>query len=574
MKLNETPEEKRARRIKKKADKEAARKKKAGIDDSGYSNGVNPFGDANLGEQFVWHKKQEAAESRGISLEEQKYMEKDRRRVNKIELEKVKKRRAQREQEKLDKEKEDEALQRDKEGKEFEAWLGQEDQFHLEQAKRRSEIRIKSKRAKPIDMLAHYINTAMAPDDVDMARDMAMHEPYVCLNGLSIEDLEDLLEDIDVYQQLEGGANNTDFWVDMRVISQSELTEARRRESSRGKGPAQRHSLDTGVNIRVVNEIHALLKGKSRTQLLTLQEEIKNRIARGDSLDSINYWESLLKELDTHLAKARLRERHQEMLELKLQTLRRQQQEKMDDGDVSGPSEAEDDTTGAAPVAEVEIAPQYLIAHSPRIIYPGESDDDVDEKMVEPYEDEERIRAAREAVLEEIAPKKAAISTGGEVSSIESSFVAEAGKGMGADEETFNFDVQIEDQVCKWRDKYKPRKPRFFNRVHTGYEWNKYNQTHYSTDNPPPKVVQGYKFNIFYPDLIDKTKTPQYSLTPVPGEPGFCILKIMAGAPYEDIAFKIVDRPWEYASRNGFRSQFQHHIFQLWFHFQRERYRR
>jgi hypothetical protein len=23
-----------------------------------------------------------------------------------------------------------------------------------------------------------------------------------------------------------------------------------------------------------------------------------------------------------------------------------------------------------------------------------------------------------------------------------------------------------------------------------------------SVDNPPPKVVQGYKFNIFYPDLM------------------------------------------------------------------------
>lgn len=39
-----------------------------------------------------------------------------------------------------------------------------------------------------------------------------------------------------------------------------------------------------------------------------------------------------------------------------------------------------------------------------------------------------------------------------------------------------------------------------------GYEWNKYNQTHYDSDNPPPKVVQGYKFNILYHDLIDKSK--------------------------------------------------------------------
>ena len=51
---------------------------------------------------------------------------------------------------------------------------------------------------------------------------------------------------------------------------------------------------------------------------------------------------------------------------------------------------------------------------------------------------------------------------------------------------------------------------RYFNRVKTGYDWNKYNSTHYDHDNPPPKTVQGYKFNVFFPDLIDKTNTPQY----------------------------------------------------------------
>jgi hypothetical protein len=48
------------------------------------------------------------------------------------------------------------------------------------------------------------------------------------------------------------------------------------------------------------------------------------------------------------------------------------------------------------------------------------------------------------------------------------------------------------------------RKPKYFNRVIMGIDWNKYNQTHYDEDNPPPKVVFGYRFNIFYPDLIDK----------------------------------------------------------------------
>lgn len=67
-------------------------------------------------------------------------------------------------------------------------------------------------------------------------------------------------------------------------------------------------------------------------------------------------------------------------------------------------------------------------------------------------------------------------------------------------------------QVYWLNEKYRPRKPKYFNRVHTGYEWNKYNQTHYDQDNPPPKVVQGYKFNIFYPDLMDKETAPEYVL--------------------------------------------------------------
>ena len=49
----------------------------------------------------------------------------------------------------------------------------------------------------------------------------------------------------------------------------------------------------------------------------------------------------------------------------------------------------------------------------------------------------------------------------------------------------------LDKRHYEWEDKYKPRKPRFFNRVKTGFEWNKYNQTHYDHDNPPPKIVQG-----------------------------------------------------------------------------------
>lgn len=81
-------------------------------------------------------------------------------------------------------------------------------------------------------------------------------------------------------------------------------------------------------------------------------------------------------------------------------------------------------------------------------------------------------------------------------------------KGMEAGEAQFSAEAETEGQEYWWNDKYRPRKPRYFNRVKTGFEWNKYNQTHYDKENPPPKIVQGYKFNIFYPDLIDPSKPP------------------------------------------------------------------
>ena len=113
----------------------------------------------------------------------------------------------------------------------------------------------------------------------------------------------------------------------------------------------------------------------------------------------------------------------------------------------------------------------------------------------------------------------------------------------------------------------------------TGFEWNKYNQVHYDKENPPPKIVQGYKFNVFYPDLIDPTVTPTYRLERAYTERGeadddYCIIRFVAGAPYEDVAFKVVRKEWEYAPRRGFKCVFDKGVLMLWFNFRRYFYRR
>lgn len=146
----------------------------------------------------------------------------------------------------------------------------------------------------------------------------------------------------------------------------------------------------------------------------------------------------------------------------------------------------------------------------------------------------------------------------------------ELARGVSENEEIFTGEEAVSTASRpQWASKYRPRKPRYFNRVQMGYEWNKYNQTHYDHDNPPPKVVQGYKFNIFYPDLIDKTKAPTYRIErehgrkrgqsfAAAGEEDTCLIRFMAGPPYEDIAFRIVDKEWDYSAKRerGFKSTF------------------
>lgn len=116
------------------------------------------------------------------------------------------------------------------------------------------------------------------------------------------------------------------------------------------------------------------------------------------------------------------------------------------------------------------------------------------------------------------------------------------------------------------------RRPRYFNRVKTGFDWNFYNQTHYDKENPPPKTVQGYKFNVFFPDLPPGA-APRYSLEAA-DEQDYAVLRFHAGPPYDDIAFKIVNQEWDVDRRAGFRCVFERGVLQLHFNFKRHRYRR
>nr|CAD7425823.1 unnamed protein product [Timema monikensis] len=443
-----------------------------------------------------------------------------------------------------------------------------------------------------------------------------MHEPYTYLNGLTIKDLEDLIEDIKVYKELERG-KNLDYWNDITVIVEDELHKLRKleRQSAYEVGEYTPNTFSSslsltlshelicvlpavgrreGIHQSVAKDVAAIFKGKTSAQLEALQLQIETKIIGKPEGVDIGYWESLLSQLKgsyrlhgTHMARARLRDRHQENLRRKLEVLKAQQgvaaavaeqaeREKETQSDsessTSSPSEEEniqdqDDEGQAAHAMLTESFAEYESGgYSPQ--YLGSSQLDPGTLVTAEEDDLQRLEYARK-VVQGTGTRVENVSTAEELA-----LQREARKGMTGEEAEFSVETALDNQVYLWSDKYRPRKPRYFNRVHTGFEWNKYNQTHYDMDNPPPKIVQGYKFNIFYPDLIDKTTTPEYFLTPCPDNRDFANLRFHAGPPYEDIAFKIVNREWEYSYKRGFRCQFHNNIFQLWFHFKRYRYRR
>ncbi|XP_029478825.1 splicing factor Cactin-like [Oncorhynchus nerka] len=613
LKALETPEEKRARRLAKKEAKERKKREKMGWSEEymGYTNADNPFGDNNLLGTFKWQK---ALDRKGIGHLGEKDLKDRNKRIqeeNRRELQKVKQLRLEREREKAMRETELEMLQREKEAEHFKTWAEQEDNFHLHQAKLRSKIRIRDGRAKPIDLLAKYISA----EDDDLA--VEMHEPYTFLNGLTVTDMDDLLEDIKVYMELEQG-KNVDFWRDMTTITEDEISKLRKLEAS-GKGPGDRRD---GINTSVSTDVQIVFKGKTYSQLQALNLNIETKIRAGGSNLDIGYWESLMQQVRVFMGRARLRERHQDVLRQKLFKLKQEQgveseplfpiikeepeDEAVTDGEkdtpsgvpgpsssspsinqkrdaeekdeqVAGPStegdrEKEGDGEEKGEVVEAVLTEEDLIQqsqaeydsgrYSPTLLLPSELP--LDTHTITPDEDTHKLHLSRRQLA----------VTGDANENAEDEFVRRAKQGMGGDEAQFSVELPLTGKMYLWADKYRPRKPRFFNRVHTGFEWNKYNQTHYDFDNPPPKIVQGYKFNIFYPDLINKRSTPQYFLEPSPDNKDFGVLRFHAGPPYEDIAFKIVNREWEYSHRHGFRCQFANGIFQLWFHFKRYRYRR
>jgi hypothetical protein len=517
----------------------------------GYSNDVNPFGDANLGSKFVWKAKLDKLKADGVDpAAHQRALEQRRREQLADEVRAVKLRRDERHDERELWEREQRRLQLEREMGTLEEWQAHEEKFHLAQARKRTELRLASGRAKPVDLLAKRLAAAAATttttttaNDAVAAAEFDSREPQLLVEALPLDALAELRGDIETQIGIaSGNDDHLRYWRALLIVVDDLIGQA---GSSRDR---------SAVHAAVHGDVASILAGKTTEELLELRDDIDEKLSAPDEGTDVGYWEHLRGRLRVQLARSTLSDIHATHLEAQLARLERL------DGEAAA-SAATATTAVAATSAATSAADQ-------RVAVPATATSN------QPVAASARAAGAVAATAGALAssmPPPAEVVPGAE-----DRLVRVAAAEMGAEEDgdaLFNGTVDLAPTTYSWTSKYRPRKPRFFNRVHSGFVWNSFNRTHYDHDNPPPKIVQGYKFNIFYPDLVDKTKTPTYRILPS-DSPETVLLVFHAGPPYEDIAFRIVNGEWATGKRSGFKCRFQNGVLSLYFVFQTVRYRK
>ncbi|KAK2058258.1 hypothetical protein LY76DRAFT_64121 [Colletotrichum caudatum] len=443
-------------------------------------------------------------------------------------------------------------------------FVADEDKFVLKQAKKKADIRVREGRAKPIDLLAFNLRFIDSDRDVFEDDDADLHvdvrSPEEVLQGLDESQLRELDSDITSYHTLEQSHRNRDYWKALQTIC------ADRRQKLKPQGP------DARVVSTVSEDVDRILRPKTYEQLEALEAQIKAKLRSNDDID-VDYWEQLLRSLLVWKAKAKLRKICDAISESKAAMLKLQDPDK-----ARALEQQQQHHHHQQPPKQAESISGSAATGNSSSDQPGRADT----KAVS-------LSSASESSAPPPGTARFA-QVGNEDFSqtTKALYDREVARGISEDEEVFTAEEAVPSgSKPLWADKYRPRKPRYFNRVQMGYEWNKYNQTHYDHDNPPPKVVHGYKFNIFYPELIDKTKAPTFKIIrehgrkrgesfAAAGEEDTCLIRFIAGPPYEDIAFRIVDREWDYSAKRerGFKSSFDKGILQLHFQFKKIYYRK
>ncbi|EPY52964.1 hypothetical protein SPOG_04693 [Schizosaccharomyces cryophilus OY26] len=442
-------------------------------------------------------------------------------------------------------------------------------------------IRVKEDRAGPFEKLLVSFSLLSQQDNESWIHNgsidftgLDMFDPIFVIKLAPVEELNLLLKNIPEILSLTDDATGVNFWKYVSQLVNSFLEHDQYGNASR--------SLKT-----VAKDIQKILAPKTFEQLVNLEKQVHAKLQNREPIDT-DYWEDLLKSIHSYKAAAYLRKLFSQPLQLRKQEMAQQEMEKAI-SDVNFLYKRQQLTPTSKPYKiPIDPDPIFRIDPVPKTTQPIEQND---------YEENlsERSEIIRNSIYiptsflikkQSRQPHKYLIPDTEEefYNTVSGRLEREYLKAGGEEEQEMSGDF-VEGPVRAISEDGIPlKKPKYFNRVMLGFEWNSYNQAHYNEAHPPPKAVQGYRFNIFYPDLIGSDRSPTYKIERGPRvdkesamtQDNVCIIRFIAGIPYQDIAFCIVDKEWDYSAKRerGFKSSFDNGVLSLHFQFKKTHHKR
>ena len=153
-------------------------------------------------------------------------------------------------------------------------------------------------------------------------------------------------------------------------------------------------------------------------------------------------------------------------------------------------------------------------------------------------------------------PRKVDTNDDYKLSKFDTEFLQEALSDMHADE-TFIVSDTVLDLVSLEFPLYQPRDPIYLVRI-------------LSRKENSIAHIYGYKFYISFEKLVDKKIPPSYRVDKDGDSKDTEIVVFSGGAPYYDIAFRVIKKEWELDTNKGYKSEFSDvGVLQLWFRFKR-----
>eukprot|EP01063_Lacrimia_lanifica_P004738 TRINITY_DN12699_c0_g1_i1.p1 TRINITY_DN12699_c0_g1~~TRINITY_DN12699_c0_g1_i1.p1 ORF type:complete len:553 (+),score=262.01 TRINITY_DN12699_c0_g1_i1:162-1820(+) len=500
----------------------------------GYTNEVNPFGDSSLTETFHWAKKGAPA---GSGADQTQML---------AEINKAKQRREEREIERAMLDDEKRRMIADADGLTLEEWEARGQDFEVNQLVTRARNRLKERRVVAIDLLLFTVRILKGFEPAEtLGRDL--REITKVLAGLSIGDLKTVVKEVDELIKIDGRCQKE--WVAVQAVAKNELQEHLQGEARR-----------SGVHADVQSDVAKQFAGKTLAEVEEGEREIKAQLQSLPAGIDQEFWDTLLKQVAIFKSKALLKDLYNN----KMKDMYGEDAAPAGGGRAAARQRVLLCTEDSEDEAQEEFRRRHTGRLSPPVVPISELSEAAIDALVGEKDD-----------LRAMVALRASVWGGKEGKTEQESLMRARGDKLTDQEELFDETVDVKT-TYSWHDRYRPRKPKYFNKMHTGYSWNRYNATHYDVDNPPPKQVMGYKFNISYPDLADKTQQPAFFVEPT--SKGWnddrCVLRFTAGPPYEDVAFLIVNKEWDKNWRAGYKCTFDRGVMQLHFQFVRYRYRR